>query len=158
MGRRRPAPRPSSWRSRPGPGHKPPVHRRPRPPAEGRPGEPVLTEARRRSGGVEVWQRGWRRRESLERRSSVWSLLLLYTGHDTQQVSILGVRFYHKVGLFLLGTLGSSLDFLQLDTLQSRDPEGEQLVILVVRHGGVGVGQCCGLVVAESQPAFKLIV
>ena len=66
------------------------------------------------------------------------------------------MRFYHKVGLFLLGTLGWSFDFLQLDALQGRDPEGEELVILVVRHGGVGVGQCRGLVVAESQTAFKL--
>ena len=91
-------------------------------------------------------------------RSSVSSLLLLLTGHDTQKIPILRVRFYHKVRLFLLWTLGRRLGFLQLDALQGRDPEGEQLVVLVIRQGRVGVrpGECRGLVEAENQSTFKI--
>ena len=66
-------------------------------------------------------------------------LLLLVMGHDAQEIASDRVLLDLKLGLVAvtLGLfcgffLGRGLGFLKFDALESGDPEGEELVIIVV--------------------------
>ena len=116
----------------------------------------VATKARRRPRGVKV--RHCVGVEAGGRRGGALPGLLVLAGHDAQQVPAPRVRLDHEVRLLALllrrgALLGGRRGFrlLKLDALERRDPERQQLVVIVVREGCVcGLARCCRVVTANN--------
>ena len=116
----------------------------------------VATKARRRPRGVKV--RHCVGVEAGGRRGGALPGLLVLAGHDAQEVAAPRVRLDHEVRLLALllrrgALLGGRRGFrlLKLDALERRDPERQQLVVIVVREGCVcGLARCCRVVTANN--------